>query len=131
MNVLRGMCGVALAALLAGSAIAADVPAQQPVTVLKAARMFDAAAGKIVSPGLVVVQGDKILAVGTGAKIPDGAKTIDFGDATLTPGFMDAHVHLTQESSDNYYKDFFDGMYQMPAEQALLATRYTRAMVEA
>jgi imidazolonepropionase-like amidohydrolase len=125
------MCGVAAGALLAGSAFAADAPAQQPVMVLKAARMFDAAAGKIVSPGLVVVQGDKILAVGSGAKIPEGAKTVDLGDATLTPGFMDAHVHMTEQSSDNYYKDFFDGMYQMPAEQALLATRYTKAMVEA
>src|SRR5579859_3880012 len=130
MSVLKGMCGVALAALLAGSAFAADAPAQ-PVTVLKAAHMFDAAAGKIVSPGLVVVQGDKILAVGSGAKIPDGAKTIDFGDATLTPGFMDAHVHLSEQSSDNYYKDFFDSMYQMPPEQALRATAYTKAMVEA
>lgn len=131
MSVLRGMCGIAVAALLAGSAIAAEAPAAPPVTVLKAAHLFDAAAGKIVSPGLVVVRGDKIEAVGAGAKIPDGAKTIDFGDATLTPGFMDAHVHLSGQSSDNYYKDFFDGMYQMPAEQALLATQYTKAMVEA
>jgi len=130
MSVAKGMCGVAMAALLTGSAFAAEAPAAKPV-VLKAAHLFDAAAGKIVSPGVVVVQGDKIEAVGPNAKLPDGAKVIDFGDATLTPGFMDAHVHLSEQSSDNYYKDFFDGMYQMPAEQALRATAYTKAMVEA
>ncbi len=130
MSVLKGMCGVAMAALLTSSAFAADVPAAPPV-VLKAAHLFDAASGKIISPGIVVVRGTKIEAVGAGAKLPDGAKVIDFGDATLTPGFMDAHVHMSGQSSENYYKDFFDSLYQMPPEQALMATQYTKAMVEA
>ncbi len=130
MNLLRGMCGVAAAALTMAAATAAEAPVAPPM-VLKAAHLFDAAAGKIVSPGIVVVRGDRIEAVGAGARLPEGAKVIDFGDATLTPGFIDAHVHLSGQSSDNYYKDFFDGMMQMPPEQALMATRYTKAMVEA
>jgi imidazolonepropionase-like amidohydrolase len=124
------MCGVAAAALTMAAATAAEAPVAPPM-VLKAAHLFDAAAGKIVSPGIVVVRGDRIEAVGAGARLPEGAKVIDFGDATLTPGFIDAHVHLSGQSSDNYYKDFFDGMMQMPPEQALMATRYTKAMVEA
>ena len=130
MTVLRGMCGAAALALMMNAATAADAPAAPPV-VLKAAHLFDAAAGKIVSPGIVVVRGDKIEAVGANAKLPDGAKVIDFGDATLTPGFMDAHVHMTEQSSENWYKDFFNDKMQMPAEQALRATAYTKAMVEA
>jgi imidazolonepropionase-like amidohydrolase len=99
--------------------------------VLKAARMFDAAAGKIVSPGVVVVQGDKILAVGANAQIPDGAKVIDLGDSTLTPGFMDAHVHMSSQDNGDWYKGFFDNMMQHSPELALRATAYTKAMVEA
>ncbi len=131
MRGMKTMRGAALAALLVGalSAHAADVAA--PVTVLKAAHLFDAAAGKIVSPGLVVVQGDKILAVGANAKVPEGAKVIDLGDATLSPGFMDAHVHMSNQDNGDWYKGFFDTMMQHPPEIALRATAYTKAMVEA
>ncbi len=127
------MRGAALAALLVGALSArADMPAAPaPVTVLKAAHLFDAAAGKIVSPGLVVVQGDKILAVGAGAKVPDGAKVIDLGDATLSPGFMDAHVHMSNQDNGDWYKGFFENLMQHPPELALRATAYTKAMVEA
>ncbi len=62
------------------------------VVVLKAARMLDVAGGRIVSPGLVVVEGDRISAVGGIA--PAGARVIDLGDVTLLPGLIDAHVHL-------------------------------------
>lgn len=66
------------------------------VVVLRAARMLDVAAGKMVSPGLVVIQGDRIAAVGDGANatLVAGAQVIDLGDRTLMPGMIDAHVHL-------------------------------------
>src|SRR5271156_33392 len=123
MKGLKSMRRAALAALLVGalSANAADTPAPAPVTVLKAAHLFDAAAGKIVSPGVVVVQGGKILAVGANAKVPDGAKIIDLGDATLSPGFIDAHVHMSSQDNGDWYKGFFDNMMQHPPEQALRA----------
>ena len=81
-----------LAALLAFtfSAFAAD-----QAYVLKAARMFDGKSDHVVSPGLMVVANGKIVGVGPSAAIPAGAETIDLGDATLLPGFMDAHTHLT------------------------------------
>jgi imidazolonepropionase-like amidohydrolase len=63
------------------------------VVVLKAARMLDVRAGKVVSPGEIVIDGQKILSVGTGSE-PAGAKVIDLGDVTLMPGMIDAHVHL-------------------------------------
>ena len=66
------------------------------VIVVKAARMLDVRAGKIVSPGLVIVNGDRIVQVGGSASQidPSVGKTIDLGDVTLMPGFIDAHVHL-------------------------------------
>jgi imidazolonepropionase-like amidohydrolase len=72
--------------------------AQSPVTkgavVLHAARMLDVAGGKIVTPGEVLVQGERIAAVGTKVDRPAGVEVIDLGDMTLMPGLIDAHVHL-------------------------------------
>jgi imidazolonepropionase-like amidohydrolase len=56
--------------------------------------MLDVAAGKVVSPGEVLVVGDRIKAAGTAVEHPAGARVIDLGDATLMPGLIDAHVHL-------------------------------------
>ncbi len=62
--------------------------------VLHAARLLDVAAGKVVSPGEVLVEGNKIVEVGAAVTHPAGAEVIDLGDATLMPGLIDAHVHL-------------------------------------
>ncbi len=90
--------------------------------VLKAARIFDAKSGVMATPGLVVVTDGKIAAVGAGAAIPSGAEVIDLGDATLLPGFIDAHTHLTGESSDDWTQDVLQGLEKSYAEQALDAT---------
>jgi imidazolonepropionase-like amidohydrolase len=83
-----------LLALFAASTIAA---AQQPPPapiVLHAARLLNVATGEIVSPGEVLVEGERIKAVGKQVDHPQGAKTIDLGDTTILPGLIDAHVHL-------------------------------------
>src|SRR5215469_10297267 len=90
--------------MVAALASALRLAAADPI-VIKAARMFDGKSDRVVSPGLVVVDGIKIVGVGESAKIPAGAQTIDLGDATLLPGFMDAHTHL----SDPYYADYRQG----------------------
>ena len=71
------------------------LPAADKTIVLKSARMFDG--HRMLSPGLVVVSGNKIQAVGASATIPPNAEVFDFGDATLSPGFIDAHTHLSGE----------------------------------
>lgn len=62
--------------------------------ILHAARLLDIEKGKIISPGEVLVEGERIVEVGTSVKHPSGAQIIDLGDATLMPGLIDAHVHL-------------------------------------
>ena len=79
--------------ILAPAVAVAQSPAS--VTVVKAARMLDVVTGQIVANPVVVVQGDRILAVGGPA--PAGATVIDLGDVTLLPGFIDLHTHLSGE----------------------------------
>ncbi len=119
---------LALAGLLSVSAAAqagrtGASTSEKPI-VLKAARMFD---GKNFStPGLVVVTGGKISAVGASATLPANAEVIDLGDATLLPGFIDAHTHLTMEYSKDWNNDLANGLQKSVAELALDATVYAR-----
>src|SRR5258708_17653299 len=69
---------------------------------LKAARMFDGKSNALVQNAVVIVRGDKIVDAGSNLPVPSGAQVIDLGDATLAPGFMDAHTHLTADFSGNY-----------------------------
>jgi imidazolonepropionase-like amidohydrolase len=62
--------------------------------VLHAARLLDIKNGRIVKPGEVLVQGDRIVEAGTSVKRPPGSEVIDLGDRTLMPGLIDAHIHL-------------------------------------
>jgi imidazolonepropionase-like amidohydrolase len=102
------------------------LPATAGPIVLKASRMFDGASDHLASPGLVVVAAGKIQAVGAGAPLPDGAEIIDLGDATLLPGFMDAHTHLSQQSSDDWKQDRLDSLSKTIPERALDASEYAR-----
>jgi imidazolonepropionase-like amidohydrolase len=69
--------------------------AQPPRTVvLRAARVLDVEAGRMVTPGEVLVEGERVSAVGGTVRHPAGAETIDLGNRTLLPGLIDAHVHL-------------------------------------
>jgi imidazolonepropionase-like amidohydrolase len=62
--------------------------------VLHAARLLDVKAGRMVKPGEILVQGERIVEVGTSVKRPAGSEVIDLGDRTLLPGLIDAHIHL-------------------------------------
>ena len=71
--------------------------AQQPPStpiVLHAARLLQVDTGNLLQPGEVLVDGDRIRAVGKSVEHPQGAKVIDLGDTTLLPGLIDAHIHL-------------------------------------
>ncbi len=97
--------------------------AAQPM-VLKSARMFDG--HDIVTPGLVVVDGPRIVAVGSSAVIPPNAQIIDFGDATISPGFIDAHTHLSMSDSPDYRQTMLDALQMTIPELTLRATENTR-----
>src|SRR5205085_11275663 len=100
-------------------------PAPAEILVLKAAHVFDATGTTLKDGAAVVVRGDRIVSVGTGAA-PPGARVIDLGDATLLPGFIDAHTHLTDELQRDYYHHVYNQVMRFPAEQALYAALYAK-----
>ena len=115
---VRTLAALALAAALplAAQPPAAPAPAPQ-TTVLRAARLFDGTGPTLVRNGVVVVRGDRIVAAGAADRVavPAGARVIDLGDATLLPGLIDAHVHLTGEIDGNFDRAVKD----LPAMEAL------------
>jgi imidazolonepropionase-like amidohydrolase len=66
----------------------------QSTTVLHANRLLDIETGRMLSPGELLVRGDRIVEAGARVTHPQGAEIIDLGDSTLLPGLIDAHVHL-------------------------------------
>ncbi len=78
--------------LLVMVACCSACPAQS--VVLHAARLLNVGTGQILSPGELLIAGDKIQAAGATVPHPAGAKMVDLGERTLMPGLIDAHVHL-------------------------------------
>jgi imidazolonepropionase-like amidohydrolase len=83
---------LALLALVALSA-AQQQPSAAPI-VLHAARLLQVSTGVLLEPGELLIEGERIRAVGTSVDHPQDAKVIDLGDTTLLPGLIDVHVHL-------------------------------------
>ena len=110
---------------------AISIHAADKVIVLKAARLFDGKSKTLAQNGVVIVQGNKIVDAGSNLPAPTDAQVIDLGDATLSPGFMDGHTHLTLDFSGNYNERRLKEVDLNVSEQAILATRYARATVEA
>ena len=126
---------VVLALLASTASLAAQTPAPSPtpapITAIRAARMFDGKSDATIRNAVVLVQGSRILAAGSGLDVPAGATVVDLGDATLLPGFIDSHTHLTGEAGDSYIRDFFDGLQRPATEQVFYGATYAKRAVEA
>lgn len=92
MKLHRSLTPLTALLLLVGLIQAQSSP--QHAVVLQAARLLEVETGRMITPGEVLVRGDRIVEVGTSVKRPTGAEVIDLGDRTLLPGLIDAHVHL-------------------------------------
>ncbi len=90
------------------------------VYVIRAARLFDGKSDRLIQPGLIVVSDGKIQSVG--GQVPPAATVIDLGDATLLPGFIDAHTHLTMSFDPDYNGARLREMSRPVSEQAIRAT---------
>lgn len=106
MRPLTRSLAIALFAPSALLAQAAEPAAPKPV-VIRAARLVDGSGAPAITNGVVVVRGDRIVAAGPASSVPTpaGATVIDLGDATLMPGFIDAHTHIIGRELNDPRKD--------------------------
>jgi imidazolonepropionase-like amidohydrolase len=115
-----------------------------PVTLVKAGRLLDPRSGNITAPAFVLIEADRIKQVGAlSAKVPEGAKIIDLGNATLLPGLIDSHTHLLldvvvppkAESRRHENGEFAPGLLlaivESPSKRVLLGTQLARQDLEA
>jgi imidazolonepropionase-like amidohydrolase len=89
-----------------------QAPSAPHPVILHAARLLDIESGRILSPGEVLVEGEKIVAAGSSVAHAAGAETIDLGDTTLMPGLIDAHVHLFLHPGDEALQTVMESVPQ-------------------
>ena len=106
-QILMLACGVAA---MAGNVALVRAQAPAAIIAIRAARLFDGTSDSTIADAVVLVQGSRIAAKGSRLAIPAGARVVDLGDATILPGFIDAHTHVTGESSDDWNADTVAGL---------------------
>ncbi|MBW6499938.1 MAG: hypothetical protein K0B05_00960 [Bacteroidales bacterium] len=91
--------------------------------VIRAGRLIDTENGKVLLNQMILIKNDTIKEVGSNIKIPEDATIIDLSDATVLPGLIDCHTHITMEIGDNYYDDTFRKSF---VDYAILAPGYAK-----
>lgn len=115
---------VAAGSLLSAARATAQARGAKPeVIVIKAARLIDGTGGAVLAPAMVRVEGDQIAAFGTRVEIPAGARVIDLGQATLTPGWIDLHTHLTTRGDVHWEEGL---LKTTPPDDALWGAKHAR-----
>jgi len=109
---IRRAGSIVIAALLAGRALAAqaDSGTGRASVLVRAGRLIAVRTGAVLTNQAILIEGDRIKEVGpadaVAAHAPRDARVIDLRNATVLPGLIDCHTHITSEPGD-YYKQLF------------------------
>ena len=126
MTIKTTLC-VALVAMSASVGAQTSAPDNPPETIaIKAGRLIDGRGGPAVSDIVIVIEGERIVAVGSNTPIPDDAQVIDLSHATVLPGLIDCHTHIASAPGvavEAGRRSFVDA--------AIMAPTYARATLEA
>jgi len=114
---------VSLAAVWVGTTWAQSAP---KTVVIKAGRVLDVKTGKTLTNQTIVIQGDKIASIGADAQAPAGATVINLPNATVLPGLIDAHTHITFNPNFGY-----SSLAISVPREALIGAKNARLTLEA
>ena len=124
MQTRFGLAASILALVLPGLAGAAETP-----LAVRAAQVIDGRGGRPLRPGVVLIRGERIEAVGgADLALPSDARVIDLGTATLLPGLIDLHTHLTDEE-DLHWEEIL--LRSTPGRAAIFGARNARVTLMA
>jgi imidazolonepropionase-like amidohydrolase len=101
MKIKRGLIAGIWVLVCLGVTWAQSPPAPKTVAI-RAGHLLDVKTGKTLSNQVIIIQDDKIVSVGSGTQIPAGAQVIDLSNATVLPGLIDAHTHITMTTNFSY-----------------------------
>ncbi|MFI5318269.1 MAG: amidohydrolase family protein [Myxococcota bacterium] len=122
------LAAVALLAATGGASQESAGPAPAPLLAIRAARLIDGSGAVPIRDAVVLIEGDRIRDVGAQLAIPDGARVIDLGTATLLPGLIDCHTHIAGGDPADYYDSLFRKSH---VDAAVIAHLYARRTLEA
>ena len=116
--------------ITAALGIALAVQVSAPVTAVRAGVLIDGSGGAPVRNAVILIQNERVTAVGTGVAVPAGATVIDLSAYTVLPGFIDAHVHLAGRIvGDGDWQH--DNLTSSPAEHALIGAQHAAVTLAA
>lgn len=97
------------------------------IIAIKAGRLIDGISNTVINQAFIIIEGDKIVAVGADVKVPAGAEVIDLKNSTVMPGLIDCHTHITGQPG-NFYEDLFR---KSPIDEAVTSHIYAKRTLEA
>jgi imidazolonepropionase-like amidohydrolase len=110
-----------------------SVAAQKPDSsvrhlAIRAARLIDGRGGPPLTNAVILIDSTRITAVGSNLPIPSGTTVVDLGSATVLPGLIDCHTHITGGDPGDYYTALFR---RSPIDYAIAAPTFARRTLEA
>src|SRR5262245_33967828 len=88
------LLAAAFMAVLSVGALSQSRSSQSRSIAIRAGRLFDGKSSTMTTNQVVLIEGERIKAVGADVKIPADATVLDFSRVTVLPGMIDTHVHL-------------------------------------
>jgi imidazolonepropionase-like amidohydrolase len=123
---------IAAALAILGAAATVHAASTEHVVAVRAGKLVDVVAGKVLDNQVILISGERITAVGPAGSVtvPAGAEIVDLSGATVLPGLIDAHTHLTGNPNQHGYaslgvSDIRAAMYGAHAAQVTLNAGFT------